>query len=73
MNDPRTITMHLTENEAKVLCAAVRNGQLAGRLHSINGMKPSQISEVANDLFDRLLWLLDDTLDDKLRILAERG
>lgn len=59
----RPILITLTQDEAKVLQAAVYNGQLSGKIKSFSGLTPSKTAEIANDLFDRLRWLLDENYD----------
>lgn len=66
MNHERPIVMHLTIDEAKVIQAAIYNGQLSGKLRTHSGLTPSRTAELATDLFDRIKWLLDDTLDPHL-------
>ena len=67
LNVERPIHMTLTIEEARVIQAAVYNGQLSGKLKTYSGMTPSKISELATDLFDRINWLLDETIPEDTR------
>ena len=49
----------LTDNELKVLAAAVYNGQLSGKLKTFSGLTPSMTADIAADLFDRIKWHLE--------------
>lgn len=49
-----------TDDELKVLTAAVYNGNLSGKLKTFSGMTPSHTAHVAADLFERLKWHLEN-------------
>ena len=49
-----------TDDELKVLTAAVYNGTLSGKLKTFSGMTPSHTADVAADLFQRLQWHLNN-------------
>lgn len=55
----RRSTLSLTDNELKVLAAAVYNGQLSGKLKTFSGIRPSETALIATDLYDRLKWHLE--------------
>ena len=67
LNAQRPIHMTLTLEEARVIQAAIYNGQLSGKLKTYSGMRPSKIAELATDLFDRINWLLDETIAEDTR------
>ena len=67
LNAQRPIHMTLTLEEARVIQAAIYNGQLSGKLKTYSGMQPSKIAELATDMFDRINWLLDETIAEDTR------
>lgn len=50
----------LTDDEIKVLIAAVYNGELSGKLKTMSGLTPAHTADIAADLFHRLKWHLDN-------------
>ena len=67
LNAQRPIHMTLTLEEARVIQAAIYNGQLSGKLKTYSGMQPSKIAELATDLFERLNWLLENNTPEDWR------